>query len=262
MTGYTEQQFGNYHLIRLLGQSSLADVYLCEHIYLRKQAVIKVLSMRLVGNNLKNFLEEARTITLLEHPHIVRVFDFGVQNTIPYLVMDYMPNGTLRQHYLPGSVLPLTSIVSYVKDIAVALQYIHNTGIIHGNIKPENMLMGRDDDILLADLHLALPSQGLRYRGMQRTASAVDYIAPEQINGNPCPASDQYALAAIVYEWMSGNRLFYGSFTELCDQHLHTSPPLLEKAPEFSSAVEEVLFVALAKDANKRFGTVQAFADA
>ena len=263
MTDYTGQQFGNHRLIRLLGQGSLADAYLGEHVYLQKQAVVKVLSMRLVGNNLENFLEEARTITFLEHPHILRVFDFGVQNTIPYLVMDYMPNGTLRQRHLPGSVLQLISIASYVKDIAAALQYAHDTGIIHRNLKPENMLVGHDNDILLADFRLALPSQGLRHRGTQRTVSAVDYMAPEQIQGIPCPASDQYALAAIVYEWMSGDRLFHGSFTELCDQHLHTPPPsLLDKAPEFSPAVEEVLFVALAKDADKRFGTVQAFANA
>ena len=262
MTDYAEQQFDNYRLIRLLGHGSLADVYLGEHVDLKKQAAVKVLSMRLVGSYLENFLEEARKITYLKHPHVLRVFDFGVQNTIPFLVMDYMPNGTLRQRHPPGSVLPLTSIAYYVKDIAAALQYHHDAGIIHRNVKPENMLVGHDNDVLLADFRMDLASQRLRYRAKQRTVSAADYIAPEQIQGNPCPASDQYILASIIYEWMSGDRLFDGSFTELCYKHLHTPPPSLEKAPEYSPAVEEVLQVALAKDADKRFGSVQSFANA
>jgi eukaryotic-like serine/threonine-protein kinase len=263
MIDYTGQQFGNHHLIRLLVHGNLTDVYLAEHVYLKKKAAVKILSMRLAGSNLENFLEEARTITYLKHPHILRMLDFGVRNTHPYLVMDYMPNGTLRQRHAPGSVLPLTSITSYVNNIAAALQYAHDGGIIHRDVKPENMFVGDDNNILLADFRMALTSQRLHYRAAQRTASAVAYMAPEHIKGNPCPASDQYALAAVVYEWMSGDHLFHGSFTEICDQQLHTPPPPLhEKVLEFSPAVEEVVQRALAKDADKRFGRVQEFANA
>src|SRR5579859_1076878 len=120
MTDYTGQRLGNYHLIRLLGHSGLTDAYLGEHMLLEKRVAIKVFSMRLVGDNLENFLEEAQTVAHLEHPHVVRVLDFGIHDTIPYLVMDYMPNGSLRRHHPPGSVLPLRSIMSYVKDIAPA----------------------------------------------------------------------------------------------------------------------------------------------
>ncbi len=263
MIDYTGQQFGNHHLICLLVHGSFTDVYLGEHVYLKKKAAVKILSMRLVGSNMENFLEEARTISYLKHPHILRMLDFGVSNTIPYLVMDYMPDGTLRQHHAPGSVLPLTSIASYVKDIAAALQYAHDEGIIHRDVRPENMFVGNDNNILLADFRMALTSQRLHYRAAQSTASAVAYMAPEQIKGKPYPASDQYALAAVVYEWMSGDYLFHGSFTEICEQQLHTPPaPLREKVPELSPAVEEVVQRALAKDADKRFARVQEFASA
>src|SRR5436305_5011502 len=111
MTDQLGQQFGSYRLIRLLGQGGFADVYLGEHVYLKTQAAIKVHQVRLVNESLEEFLNEARTIANLEHPNIVRVLDFGVQNNIPFLVMTYAPNGTIRQRYPKGTMLPLTSIL-------------------------------------------------------------------------------------------------------------------------------------------------------
>src|SRR5713226_639660 len=104
---YVGQQFGNYRLTHLIGQGGFAEVYLGEHVYLKMQAAIKVLQLRLAGSNQESFLAEAQTIARLEHPHIVQVLDYGVQGTIPFLVMSYAQNGTLRERYPPGSVLPL-----------------------------------------------------------------------------------------------------------------------------------------------------------
>src|SRR5437764_9295558 len=120
------QQLGNYRLIRLLGQGGFAEVYLGEHVYLKSQAAIKVLYTRLAMEEMEKFLSEARTLVHLVHPHIVRVLDFGLENNIPFLVMDYAPNGTLRQRYPKGTLLPLPTIVDYVAQIADALQYAHN----------------------------------------------------------------------------------------------------------------------------------------
>src|ERR671924_449192 len=94
--GREGQQLGNYRLHRLLGQGGFADVYLGEHVYLKTQAAIKILHTKLAGSDLENFLNEARTIAKLEHPNIVRVLEFGVEDTIPFLVMTHAPNGTLR----------------------------------------------------------------------------------------------------------------------------------------------------------------------
>ena len=96
------QQLGNYQLICLLGQGGFADVYLGEHVYLKTLTAIKLLQTHLVNEDFEAFLNEARTIASLTHPHIVRVLDFGIENDTPFLVMEYAPNGTLRQHHPKG----------------------------------------------------------------------------------------------------------------------------------------------------------------
>src|SRR5437016_57061 len=121
----TGQPFGNYRLVRFLGQGGFADVYLGEQIHLGTQAAIKVLHTQLVSDDVNEFRTEARTIAHLRHPNIVRVLEFGVEGKNPFLVMDYAPNGTLRQRHQKGSPLPLELVLSYVQQIASALQYAH-----------------------------------------------------------------------------------------------------------------------------------------
>ncbi len=263
MSDYVGHQFGNYRLIRMLGQGGFSDVYLGEHVYLKTQTAVKVLQTRLVGSTLDDFLKEALTIARLEHPHIVRVLDFGVENTTPFLIMAYAPNGTLRQRYPTGSVVQITAVVSNVRQIASALQYAHNEKIIHRDIKPENMLLGRNNEVLLSDFGIAIIAQSTLQQDAQGVVGTVAYMAPEQIQGRPRPASDQYALAVIVYEWLAGYRPFRGGFTELCAQHMFAPPPPLhEKLPSIHPAVEQVVQKALAKEPQQRFANVEAFADA
>src|SRR5689334_18770671 len=107
------QQLGNYRIIRLLGQGGFAEVYLGQHFYLEPQAAIKVLYTRLSGNEVEQFRQEARTIARLEHPNIMRVLEFGIEDTTPYLVMSYAPNGTLRDRHPKGTQVPLSNVVHY-----------------------------------------------------------------------------------------------------------------------------------------------------
>src|SRR5579885_1303996 len=114
MTDRVGQQLGNYRLIRFLGSGGFADVYLGEHVYLNTQAAIKVLQTRLAEDEQEHFLHEARIVARLVHPHIVRVLEFGVEAAVPFLVMDYAPNGTLRSR-LPGNVpLEPLDVLPYV----------------------------------------------------------------------------------------------------------------------------------------------------
>src|SRR5690349_509334 len=118
MTSRVGQQFGNYRLIRLLGQGGFAEVYLGEHIYLKNYAALKVLHTHLSGEDSQQFLAEARTLGQLSHPHIVRVLDFGVdQEGRAFLVTEYVPRGTLRKQHPPGSRLALATITSYLTQI-------------------------------------------------------------------------------------------------------------------------------------------------
>jgi eukaryotic-like serine/threonine-protein kinase len=159
MTGDPGRQLGNYRLIRLLGSGGFAEVYLAEHVYLETRAAVKVLNMRLASENVEKFRTEARTIARLVHPHIVRVLDFGVDQDTPYLVMDYAPQGSLRQRHPRGKRLPLTTVVEYVNQIAEALQYAHEKRIIHRDIKPENLLLSQENTILLSDFGIAIVAQ-------------------------------------------------------------------------------------------------------
>jgi serine/threonine protein kinase len=258
------QHLGNYRLTRLLGRGGFAEVYLAEHLRLGTQAAIKVLLAHLASEeDAESFQKEARTIARLVHPHIVRVLDFDVQEGTPFLVMDYAPNGTLRQRHPRGMPLAPADILPYVKQVAAALQYAHDEKLIHRDIKPENMLLGRSNDILLSDFGIALMAQSSRQQSTQEVVGTVAYMAPEQIQGKPRPASDQYSLGIVIYEWLTGDRPFHGSFTEVCTQHLFAPPPpMREKLPNLAQAVEEVVMTALSKDYKQRFANMQAFATA
>jgi serine/threonine protein kinase len=263
MTDRVGQQLGNYRLVQLLGQGGFAEVYLAEHLYLGTLAAIKLLHTQLAGGEMDAFRKEARTIARLVHPHIVRVFDFGIEGETPFLVMDYAPAGTVRKRHPKGIPLPLSTILSYVKQTASALQYAHDEHFIHRDIKPENLLLGRRQELLLSDFGIALIAQTSRSQSMQDVAGTASYMAPEQFQGKPRPASDQYALAVMVYEWLTGACPFHGSFTEIASQHLFVPPPPLQgKTSTISPAVEQVVMTALAKDPHSRFGCVQAFATA
>ena len=260
------QQLGNYRLLRLLGQGGFAEVYLGEHIYLETPAAIKVLRTQIASEDVEHFRTEARTIARLAHPHIVRVLEYGVDGTTPYLVIDYAPNGTLRKRHLKNALPSLTTIVSYVNQVADALQYAHNQKVIHRDVKPENMLVGRRNEILLSDFGIALVAQSSRYQsestqGIPDLAGTIAYMAPEQMQFQACPNSDQYSLGVVVYEWLSGTRPFQGTFAEIAVKHTLAPPPSLrEKIPALSPAVEEAVMTALAKDPRSRFANIKAFA--
>ncbi|MBV9259331.1 MAG: protein kinase [Ktedonobacteraceae bacterium] len=263
MSDHIGLKLGNYRILRLIGRGGFANVYQGEHIYLKIPAAIKVLNIQLTDDALESFLNEARIIALLEHPRIVRVLEFGVeQGTTPFLVMNYAENGTLRQRYPGKSILPWGSILSYTKQVAEALQYAHEHGVIHRDVKPENMLLGKNQRIQLSDFGLALLAQAT-HTHRSGSAGTTAYMAPEQLQGHPCPASDQYALGVVVYEWICGSWPFTGSEREITIQQLYASPPsICTKVPGVSSALERVIMQALAKDPQARFASVQEFAQA
>src|SRR5579872_3730017 len=180
-TSRVGQQLGNYRLLKLLGVGGFAEVYLGEHVYLNTQAAIKVLQTRLAGDERERFLQEARIVARLVHPHIVRVLEFGVEAETPFLVMDYAPNGTLRGRLPRGVSLEPSAILPYVRQVAEALHYAHTQGLIHRDVKPENMLLGHADEVLLSDFGIALIVQSTHFENAQEVFGTASYMAPEQI---------------------------------------------------------------------------------
>ena len=261
MANRSGEHFGNYRLVRLLGQGGFAEVYLGQHLRLAQQAAIKVLHAHLTDTEEEHFHQEAQTISTLVHPRIIRVFDYDVQDGVPFLVMDYAPGGSLRKLYPRGSVVPLSQIVSYVKQVADALQYAHEQKFIHRDVKPENILLGRRDEVLLSDFGIATIAHSSGSLSTKEAVGTLSYMAPEQIEGHPRAASDQYALGCVVYEWLCGARPFEGSPTEVMVQQLSMSPvPLHEKVATIPLGIEQVVLRALAKDPKQRYDSVAAFA--
>lgn len=256
------QQFGHYRLLRFLGRGGFAEVYLGEHIYLYTQAALKILHLSLAEEYRQQFLTEARTIAHLDHPHIVQVHDYGIQGDTPFLVMRYAPHGSIRTVHPPGTRLPLDTIVLYVNQIASALQHAHDYKLIHRDVKPENILLGHQNHLLLSDFGLATVARSSQQNPAD-IAGTVTYMAPEQFQGTPCPASDQYALGIVVYEWLTGAPPFTGSRLEVAVQHMMASPfSLREKVPDLVPEIEQVLLVALSKKPQERFPSITAFAAA
>lgn len=259
MVQFSGQQLGNYRLTRLLGQGSFADVYLGEHIDLRgKRVAIKVLRTQLTHDIVRKFKDEANIIANLEHDNIVKVLDFGNEQGTLYLIMEFAPYGSLR--YPKGTQLPPDAIVPYVKQVAKALQYAHEQRVIHRDVKPENMLIGSKNQVLLSDFGIAVEFS-TRSKMQQDFAGTLAYMAPEQIQGKFTQKSDQYSLAVVVYEWLSGSLPFEGTYAEIITQHLHNSPPsIVERVPTISTETEKVVLKALAKNPDERYSTALEFA--
>jgi serine/threonine protein kinase len=262
----TGQQWGQYRIISSLEQGRFSKAYLGEHIGDHsKQFVIDILPMPLTKENADIFVQQARRLTQLVHPHILRLIDVGVENFVPFIVMEYISHIPLRQLY-KSEGQPLDKLLLYLKQTVTALQYAHDREILHKNVRPDNVLLGWSSGTLLCDFAIDVVHQDEQYQNYLRAKDAIDamaYIAPEQIQHHSCKASDQYSLAIMVYEWLCGVPPFQGTYFEIANHHLHTAPtPLRQNVPTISLAVEEVVLTALAKDPTRRFGSVSAFINA
>ncbi len=191
------------------------------------QVAVKLIKAPLSGHeDLKAFLNKARAMRL-RHRHILPLLDFGLsEQKQPFLVMEYVAGGTLRDRYPKGSQVPLEAVVDLTTALASALQYAHNHHLIHRNVRPENMLCPTDGTVLLNDFGLASVAHASgSVSASPPIGGTFPYMAPEQHLGKPRRASDQYALAVVVYEWLAGVRPFQGTPPELVSQHLYASPP-------------------------------------
>jgi eukaryotic-like serine/threonine-protein kinase len=270
MIDFTGHQVGNYRLLRRLGIGGFASVYQGQHVRIATQhAAIKILHLSDI--DVQKFQQEAETMAALVHPNIIRLFDFDIADKPPFheppfLVMDYAPGGSLRTRHPRKAPIPLSTVVEYVKVLAGALQFAHDKNIIHRDIKPDNILIGPQGELRLSDFGIAVLSQTGRTTlnpayGIGGTAF---YMAPEQCIGKPEKASDQYALAIMAYEWLSGTPPFTeGNAINIQFQHTYKPvPPLREKLPTLPQAVEQVILTALSKDSWQRYASVLAFAQA
>jgi serine/threonine protein kinase len=258
MSDRTGQQIGDYRVIRRTGADNFAEFYLGVNRQTGVQATLKIARNLSDQATIQQFLAEAYKLTQLSHPNIVRILAYGEVASALYLALDYTSEETLRGLYPRGKRLDLLQVIRYVGQVAEALQYVHERGIIHGGLQPENLLPGPQEKILLNNF--SLPGLGL---GQPMTSDSIYYTAPEQLQRQTQVASDQYALGILAYEWLSGAPPFTSaSYQEVAGQQRHQKPvPLGTLVPQISPDVEQVIMRALEKDVRARFTTVKGFAE-
>ena len=274
------QQLDRYRILRLLGGGGMGDVYLAEDPRIEQQVAIKVIRSELgpypnasaAGHAVHLFQREARAIARLDHPHILPLFDYGEERigdmTVIYLVMPYRPEGSLAKwigQRTQDKLLSPFAVAHFVHQAADALQHAHERGIIHQDVKPSNFLMRERKelpDLLLADFGIArlMTATSVVSQSVQGTPT---YMAPEQCLGHAVPASDQYALAIMTYELLTGHPPFRGPAMQVMFQQIYELPqPPGNLNPHLSKEVDEVLMCALAKQPGERFASISAFSAA
>jgi serine/threonine protein kinase len=260
----TDQQFGKYQLVRMLWQSDLADVYLGRHIELQTPVAIKRFHGRFVAEVAEDFQRQYSALARLQHPHILSILDYGIADETAFVITAYVPNGSLRLHHPKNTSVAPLKVLNYVQQMSEALAYVHDQGLVHRDMKPQNILVDEQEHLLLADFGTVVESYSLHpgRSYLREFEGTVPYAAPEQLQGKPRRKSDQYALAIMAYEWLCGTWPFTGTFHEVVHQHLFVKPPpLAEKGYTCPPNIERVIFKALEKDPAQRFGTIRQFAD-
>jgi serine/threonine protein kinase len=275
-----ELQNGRYRSLRLLGSGGMGEVYLMNDTRVSRQVAIKVIRSEgapypgsdSAKDAARLFQREAKAIAALDHPHILPLYDFGEEAlediTISYMVMPLCIEGSLTGWLRQSGSAMLTppDIAQLVEQAADALQYAHDHQVIHLDVKPSNFLLRSNrknqnwPTLLLADFGIARSSTtaASSSRTIRGTPTSM---APEQWSSMTVPATDQYALAIMVYEILAGRPPFVGGMEQLMYQHFNVQPPPpSEYNPQLPAAVDAVILRALAKKPQDRFPSITDFA--
>ncbi len=261
MVGIEGLTLGRYELRRRIAQGGMAEVYLAYDRRVRRQVAIKVLYGRDEAF-VRRFEREALAVGALTHSHILPLYDFGEQSPWYYLVMPYIEGGTLRDYLNQHSPLTLAEAASILEQIASALHYAHEQGVVHRDVKPSNILLRQDGYAYLVDFGLAKAFSGaVSLTGDGAMVGTPEYMAPEQSNGESDYRSDIYSLGVILYHMLTGRVPFTAeSPVAISLKHIQFAPPPPSKFNRnITPAIEAVILKAMEKDPNARYQQAQEF---
>ncbi len=280
------QQLGAYYIQSKLGEGGMARVYKGYHTRLRRDVAIKIILSQIAEQEgfKARFEREAQLIASLQYPNIVAVYDFGDIGNLTYLVMQYVGGGTLRDQLRGGHALDPRQAILYCQQMARALHHAHLRGIVHRDVKPQNMLVSATDrnQLLLSDFGIAklydsrheptlldLTGNTLKndpsLTNVDQIVGTAEYMAPEQINGKPVDArTDVYALGVVLYQMLAGEVPFHSTTIQgLLFQHVYTPPrPVREMNSYVPEILDQITAKALAKAPEDRFQSAEAMAQA
>jgi serine/threonine-protein kinase len=260
------KQFGSYELVQLLGRGGMAAVYRGFQASIDRSVAVKVLPAELLydPNFGTRFTNEARTLAKLNHPAILPLYDFGEANGMPFIVMPLMTRGTLADR-LKGGPLPLSEVVRIATPVAQALEYANSQGVLHRDVKPNNILFDQHDNPYLSDFGIAKVMESNTNLTGTGIIGTPDYMSPEQARGDALDhRADLYSLGVVVYQCLTGQQLFRATTPMgVIFKHVSEAPrPLRELRPDLPPEVEAVVLKALAKDPTQRYATAAEFARA
>ncbi len=262
----TGRSLGQYEVLDVIGQGGMGEVY--KGFGNDQLVAIKVLPQRFAGQAgfRKRFAREAQTMTLLEHANIVKLVDYGeTDDGLPYMVLEYIDGQELSALLKERGRLPLETVLPFISELAVALDYAHSKGFVHRDIKPSNIMVRSDPDgqihPVLMDFGVAKIQAAHTHLTGTGAVGTIDYMAPEQIKeaGSVDNRADIYALGLILYETLTGQRPFQGSPAQVMFAHLQQPPPDPRKTnPDIPSRVAETILRALSKRPDDRYPSAQA----
>lgn len=252
----------NYEVKQKIGEGGMATVYLALHKLLDREVALKIMSPQMATSESfqKSFISEARIVAKLEHPHIVKIYDVGVENGQFYMAMEYLRNGTLKQKLANGCP-DLEEAVAIIRQVAAALGYAHQKGYVHRDIKPANILFRENGEVALTDFGIAkLQGTVSDMTQMGYTSGTPHYMSPEQALGQTIDQrADLYSLGIVFYELLTGRKPYTAdNAVAIAYAHVNTPIPQLEgEAAMFQPVLEKVL----AKQPTDRYTTAQEFSD-
>lgn len=245
---------GRYRILRRVGVGGMATVFLAEDERLRRRVAVKRLHADSLEETARRLEREARVGASLNHPNVVTVYDTATDEEGVLIVMEYVEGETLAEALRRGALAPERA-VDIVCQVAAALDHAHAAGIVHRDVKPANVLLGRDGRVKLADLGIAHAAQLTRLTSSGTVLGTASYMAPEQLEGRAVgPAVDVYALAAVAYEALCGRRARAGATpVEVAHRVTSEPPPDLRAAwPEAPSAAAATVAQGMARDPSRR----------
>ncbi len=261
---WSGRTIGNYQIVEEIGRGGMAVVYRAYQPQLDRWVAIKVLQATGASGRefLARFRREARAVAALRHPNILTIHDYGEEGGIAYIVMEYIPGGTLKSR-LTGQPWRWPDAATLIIPVGRALAYAHSQGIVHRDVKPANILMARPDWPVLADFGLVKligHQKGITRPGV--TIGTPAYFSPEQAAGEEVDhRTDIYGLAVVLYELLTGRLPFEAeSSTEMMIRRLHEDPlPPRQVNPAITPQLEAIILRGLARDPNARYSTMDHF---
>ncbi|WP_320668497.1 Stk1 family PASTA domain-containing Ser/Thr kinase [Patulibacter defluvii] len=253
-----------YRVERRIGTGGMADVFACEDLQLGRHVALKVLHEQLAEDPqvVARFRRESQSAAGLQHPHIVQVFDRGDWDGIPYMAMELVDGVTLKDVIRDQAPLDPVKTIDQISQVLDALRYAHRRGLVHRDIKPQNVLVGQDGDLKVADFGIARAVDDLQMTQTGMIVGTAHYLSPEQASGqNITPAADLYAVGVVLFEMLTGRLPFDGDQpVAIALKHVNEEPPALSIVnPEVPADLEAVVMRALSKAPDDRFADAEEF---